>query len=49
MINTYIDFESGFNEALMNDVLNKPIVHLSGGNTYRFLHSLRSRGLPDAP
>jgi dipeptidase E len=46
-LNTYIDFESEFNEALMNVVLNKPIVHLSGGNTFRFLHSLRSRGLSD--
>lgn len=29
----------------MNRVLSKPIVHLSGGNTYRFLHSLKSCGL----
>ncbi|MBD1915306.1 MULTISPECIES: Type 1 glutamine amidotransferase-like domain-containing protein [Cyanophyceae] len=44
-LDTYIDFESGFDETLMDRVLSKPIVHLSGGNTYRFLHSLKSRGL----
>lgn len=44
-LDTYIDFESGFDEALMDRVFSKLIVHLSGGNTYRFLHSLKSRGL----
>ncbi|NEQ42305.1 MAG: type 1 glutamine amidotransferase-like domain-containing protein [Leptolyngbya sp. SIOISBB] len=44
-LDTSIDLEGGFDEALMDRVLSKPIVHLSGGNTYRCLHSLKSRGL----
>ncbi|MFG6107760.1 Type 1 glutamine amidotransferase-like domain-containing protein [Leptothoe sp. EHU-05/26/07-4] len=44
-LDTYIDFEDGFDETLMDRVFSKPIVHLSGGNTYRFLHSLKSRSL----
>jgi dipeptidase E len=46
-LDTYLDFESGFNKAVLDVVLNKPIVHLSGGNTYRFLHAIKSRGLSD--
>lgn len=44
-LDAYIDFEDGFDETLMHRVFNKPIIHLSGGNTYRFLHALESRGL----
>jgi dipeptidase E len=46
-LDIYIDFESGFNDALMEDVLDRPIIHLSGGNTYRFLYSLQSLDLAD--
>ena len=46
-LDIYFDFENGFNKAALDVVLNRPIIHLSGGNTYRFLHSIRSRGLSD--
>lgn len=42
-LDCYIDFESGYNESLFQEVLGKPIVHLSGGNTYRFLQGMQQR------
>ncbi|WP_412502454.1 hypothetical protein [Shewanella chilikensis] len=42
-LNTYLDFEQGFNDTAMQTLLDKPLVHLSGGDTYRFLHGLYSR------
>ncbi|WP_062270123.1 Type 1 glutamine amidotransferase-like domain-containing protein [Endozoicomonas arenosclerae] len=44
-LDTYIDLETGFSEALMEEVLQKPLIHLSGGDTFRFLHSLKARKL----
>lgn len=42
-LNTYLDFEQGFNDTVMQTLLDKPLVHLSGGDTYRFLRGLHSR------
>lgn len=44
-LETYIDFESGYSNDLMAEVLSKPVIHLSGGNTYRFLNSLKARDI----
>lgn len=41
----YVDLEMGYDEALMNGVFEKTIIHLSGGNTYRFLYWLKRRSL----
>lgn len=44
-LDTYIDFESGFSYSLFEEVLQKPLIHLSGGNTFRFLQALKARKL----
>lgn len=43
-IGQYLDFEDGFNLEQFNVALSRPFIHLSGGNTFRFLKSLRERG-----
>jgi dipeptidase E len=42
---TYLDLEGGFNNELAQDVCSKTVIHLSGGNTYRFLYWLKQRNL----
>ena len=44
-IGQYLDFEEGFSLEEFNAALTRPFIHLSGGNTFRFLNSLRNRGI----
>ena len=41
----YFDLDKEYNEAKINDVFNCDAIHLSGGNTFYFLHLLRKRNL----
>ncbi|QFU23115.1 Type 1 glutamine amidotransferase-like domain-containing protein [Shewanella eurypsychrophilus] len=44
-LNCYLELEDGFNEASLKQLLACDVIHLSGGDTYRFLKWLRYRGL----
>ncbi|TXR53844.1 Type 1 glutamine amidotransferase-like domain-containing protein [Reinekea thalattae] len=44
-IEQYLDFEDGYGVEEFNTALSRPFIHLSGGNTFRFLKSLRERGV----
>ncbi|MCE9679815.1 Type 1 glutamine amidotransferase-like domain-containing protein [Shewanella sp. AS1] len=41
----YLELEDGYSQVLATEVLSKSVIHLSGGNTYRFLSWLKHRGL----
>ncbi|MBO1627556.1 Type 1 glutamine amidotransferase-like domain-containing protein [Bacillus arachidis] len=41
----YFDLDKEYNERKINDIFNYDAIHLSGGNTFRFLNSLRKRNL----
>lgn len=43
-IDQYLDFEEGYSAEAFEKALSKPFIHLSGGNTFRFLHSIKQRG-----
>lgn len=42
-IDLYMDFENEFSEPLFAEVLKRPFIHLSGGNTFRFLDAIQKR------
>jgi len=41
----YLDLESNYNEGHVTSKLSASLIHLSGGDTYRFLYWLKHRGL----
>ncbi|SDY83108.1 dipeptidase E [Bacillus sp. 166amftsu] len=41
----YFDLDKEYDERKINDIFNYDAIHLSGGNTFRFLNSLRKRNL----
>jgi dipeptidase E len=41
----YIDLEDGFNDSTMNKIFNLDAIHLSGGDTSRFLYWIKKRKL----
>jgi dipeptidase E len=41
----YFDLDKEYDEKNINDIFNYDAIHLSGGNTFRFLNSLRKRKL----
>lgn len=41
----YFDLDKEYDERKVNDIFNYDGIHLSGGNTFRFLYSLRKRNL----
>jgi dipeptidase E len=43
-IGQYLDFEEGYSDESFEKALSCPFIHLSGGNTFRFLSSIRERG-----
>ena len=43
----YFDLSDNFNDQTLQTILDFEIVHLSGGNTYTFLESLRKRNLKE--
>jgi len=44
-LGSYNDLEDAYDEDAMQDVFRSDAIHLTGGNTYRFLASIRSRAL----
>jgi dipeptidase E len=40
----YFDLDMEYDETQIRDILNCDAIHLSGGNTFYFLHTLRKRG-----
>ena len=43
-IDHYLDFEEGYSDESFEKALSCPFIHLSGGNTFRFLKSIKERG-----
>lgn len=41
----YVDMEEGYNAKIVEQVLESDAIHLSGGNTFRFLHWIDKRGM----
>ncbi len=41
----YLDLETGFSQAGLQQLLECDAIHLAGGDTYRFLHSMKARGV----
>ncbi|WP_257142214.1 Type 1 glutamine amidotransferase-like domain-containing protein [Bacillus pseudomycoides] len=41
----YFDLDKEYDERKVNNIFNYDAIHLSGGNTFRFLNSLRKRNL----
>ncbi|WP_232297293.1 MULTISPECIES: Type 1 glutamine amidotransferase-like domain-containing protein [Bacillus cereus group] len=41
----YFDLDKEYDERKINDIFNYDAIHLSGGNTFHFLNSLRKRNL----
>ncbi|WP_176527690.1 MULTISPECIES: Type 1 glutamine amidotransferase-like domain-containing protein [Bacillus] len=41
----YFDLDKEYDERKINDIFNYDAIHLSGGNTFLFLNSLRKRNL----
>ena len=41
----YFDLETGFSPHSLEELLSRPVIHLSGGDTFRFLKSLKLRGV----
>jgi dipeptidase E len=39
----YLDFEEDYSEVSFEKLLARPFIHLAGGNTFRFLNSLKAR------
>ncbi|MEZ9822008.1 Type 1 glutamine amidotransferase-like domain-containing protein [Shewanella sp. 10N.286.45.A1] len=44
-MSVYLELESGFNHEALNALLNCDVIHLSGGDTQRFLRSVKQREL----
>lgn len=44
-IGEYIDLEEGFHADTLSRILDCPMVHLSGGNTFQFLQGVQRRGV----
>jgi len=44
-IGKYNDLEDGYNTASLEDALDSDALHLTGGNTYRFLHWINKRAI----
>lgn len=47
-LSTYIELEAGFDDVTFQHLLTLDAIHLSGGNTYRFLFALKQRNLMPA-
>ncbi|WP_298770717.1 hypothetical protein [uncultured Shewanella sp.] len=47
-LSTYVELEAGFDDAAFSHLLTLNAIHLSGGNTYRFLSALKQRYLMPA-
>jgi dipeptidase E len=43
----YFDLDEEYDALTVNEIFNYDAIHLSGGNTFYFLHLLRKRGLID--
>jgi dipeptidase E len=43
-VDHYLDFEEGYSDESFEKALSYPFIHLSGGNTFRFLKSIQDRG-----
>jgi dipeptidase E len=41
----YFDLDEEYDASTVNEIFNYDAIHLSGGNTFYFLHLLRKRGL----
>ena len=44
-MSVYLELESGFDNASLNQLLTLDAIHLSGGDTFRFLSSIKHRNL----
>ncbi|MCL1139766.1 Type 1 glutamine amidotransferase-like domain-containing protein [Shewanella pneumatophori] len=44
-LNVYLELESGFCENSLKSLLNCDVIHLSGGDTFRFLKALKQQSL----
>lgn len=47
-LDLYLDFEDGFCIDVFHQALSKPFIHLSGGNTFRFLNAMNQRNVANA-
>ena len=44
-LSIYLELEAGFDEAVLNQLLKLDVIHLSGGDTFRFLSAIKNRGI----
>ena len=44
-LSIYLELEVGFDEVVLNQLLKLDAIHLSGGDTFRFLSAIKNRGL----
>ncbi|MCL1127162.1 Type 1 glutamine amidotransferase-like domain-containing protein [Shewanella surugensis] len=47
-LSTYVELEAGFDDVTFQHLLTLDAIHLSGGDTYRFLFALKQRNLMPA-